>query len=337
MNTTVTVTGMEARTKVGSNLLIASAETSTTAIPADSLFKTSHDAAILDAYLEPVSSVNGTNFFYTNSTNVGGSGDALSDVYVAYDPSSTTAFNTNYGTTGAEGYKDYAFFLKANNDGAAANLNITDITLTYGSSDTAATAFRAAVFVEDLTTGAGTATAGVGTLKTILGKNADTCYFTDGCAVSAIDSVPTSVSNYNAAATLAQVPANSTNYYKVVVRFWLEGEDESCNNSVFNTLTYKWALYMTIKLGGSPASALTTASTTGKADLSTASAVTTDTVIVDGVTYYPITGATLNSKQLYTLASGSVTNTSKIYRMATLDGANHPIDVTNQCTLPAAD
>jgi hypothetical protein len=357
MNKEVTVTGMEVRTMVGDNLLIASDTLASTAVQDDSNFKSSMDVSLLEALLEPVSTVNGDDFFYTSTFNVGGDGNALDKTsYIAYNASAAAtntsdynnAFSENYGvnkTVGtAEGYKDYVFQLKANNtDSSAKSVNLTNITLTQGATAETASlqAFRTAVFVEDLGTTPTAPAGGIGTLLTILSNEDSTTgenYFDDGTAVDSVNSLD-DVQNLNTAAELGTVAGGTTKYFKVVVRLWLEGEDENCNNSVFNTLTDKWALNLTIKLEDDDTNAvdiLTTTTTTAKADLSSATAAddAATNKVIDGVTYYVITGKTLNNDgatKLYATTAGAIDEDSVIY---TITGTNHPIDVTNQCTLP---
>jgi hypothetical protein len=352
MNKEVTVTGMEVHTHVGENLLISADSLGSTAVNAESTFKSSVDVSLLEALLEPVSTVNGDDFFYTSTFNVGGDGNALDQTaYIDYDTdglanatsaSYANAFSQNYGVTTtmgtAEGYKDYVFQLKANNtDSAAKYVNLTNITLTQGKeSETASLqAFRTAVFVENLGTTPTAPAGGIGTLKTILSNESGTSgnnYFDNGKAVDDVGS-HAAVTNLNTAANLGTVAGGTTNYYKVVVRLWLEGEDENCNNSVFNTLTDNWAMNLTIKLEDATGGAqiLTTETTSAKVNLYGKSAASgAGNKVIDGVTYYEISGATLNndgSTKIYAKATGAVSASTVIYQIT---ATGHPIDVTNQ-------
>ena len=85
MNTTVTVTGMSVTAKVNDNLQIAPTAVDSTAKEADSAFKYGYVMTHTSQLLEPVSSVNGVDFFYTSTKNVTASGDAASDKYTAYN------------------------------------------------------------------------------------------------------------------------------------------------------------------------------------------------------------------------------------------------------------
>jgi len=359
MNKEVTVTGMEVRTQVGDNLLVAQDELESTAKKADNLFKTT-DIDIMHALLEPVSTVNGTSYWYTDTYNVGGSGDALTDAYTAYNENTSlnnnlggrvnfktnydTAFQTNYGITGsittanvAYGYIDYVFQIKANNTSdTSKDIVVKDISLTSGKAGDTDTlhAFRAAIFAENITSA--TPTAGVGTLKTILSSETGTTgayYFTDGMAIST-NGAPTAVSNYNSSATIGSATASTTSYFKVVVRLWLEGEDENCNNTVFNTVTDQWALSLDIVMDGTTTAAtkLTTSAPTAKANLATATVSTAaaDTVTIDGIAYHKIS-VQLDGTDIYT-SDSSLTSSSVIYKI--VNNSHNLIDVTNQCTLP---
>jgi hypothetical protein len=147
MNKEVQVTGMEVKTKVGSNLLI-----STTNMDADYTSKTLIQTR--KALLEPVSTINGTtsSFFYT--VNAKANGDAVAEVYTpysettnlqndvagkyAYDKAFNAAYKLGSTTSGSEGsfeasnvkmtdavdgaaygYVDYTFYLKATTNGNA--------------------------------------------------------------------------------------------------------------------------------------------------------------------------------------------------------------------------
>ena len=79
MNNKVTVTGMQVKTKVNSNLLI------------DDVANGHHDSEyvagitqVRKGILEPASTTDGVNFWYTLPSNVAGDGDAKTDSYVKY-------------------------------------------------------------------------------------------------------------------------------------------------------------------------------------------------------------------------------------------------------------
>ena len=338
MNTVVSATGMEVRATTGDNLMIAHGTTAATAKPGEDEF-TTVDITTMRALLEPVSTIDGVSYFYTAVNNVQANGDAIADTYVAYDPSSTTAFNTNYSTTGAVGFVDYAFFLKATNADTttAKDVNMTALTLTYGGTTQTQKAFRVAVFVNDMgETGSTAATAPAsGTLLSVL-RDSSAGYFT--ATNKAVDSTTTLAevdSKIDDAVTIGTVAATKTNYYKVVVRLWLEGEDTTCNNSTFASLTDQWALDLTIQFGGTAVSNLTQAVTAAKVDLSagpSSGATAFKTITINGAatSFYEIAG---NAGYYLTTASTAVASGSYIYKF---DSNGLPVDVTNQCTLPTA-
>lgn len=286
MNTKVTVTGMTVHTEVSSNLQIAEDTLANGTRVADSNFTSKIDTS-LTALLEPVSTVNGKNFFYT--VNGKANGDAAADDYVAYNaaeiPTSGDAskeiekFNAAYGTSGAVGYKDYVFELKAANTVAASkDIKITRLDMIYAGAKDASKAYRVAVLVEDLgEAGSNPANAGQsGTLKGIYapdGGNNQTANY----AVSAAGTAPTALASpYNTVSVIGSVPANKTNYYKVVLRLYLEGEDTTCTTATFLNLTSTWDLKIEI--------ALDTASTTNTA-VSALGKYTTYTTTADTKTY----------------------------------------------------
>ncbi|MBO4572633.1 MAG: hypothetical protein J5762_02560 [Clostridia bacterium] len=178
MNNKVTVTGMEVTTRVSNNILIAETTTAATAKEAESKFVTNY-VKHTESLLEPVSTINGVNYFYNNTQNVAADGDAIADSYVAYpaDPSVANAlddFNTNYGISPkvAVGYVDYAFQLKAVNTSTTSPyyVNMTSLDLLYKGAATSQKAFRVAMFVNDMGADGLTAASAPtsGTLKTIL-------------------------------------------------------------------------------------------------------------------------------------------------------------------------
>ncbi|MCR5021794.1 hypothetical protein, partial [Ruminococcus sp.] len=368
MNKEVTVTGMEMHTKVSENLLIATDTLTSTAIKADDQFNNSL-VQLVPGFIEPVSTVNGKNFFYTAGTNVQGNGAVLNKKWAAYDPASLAAFNTEYALDGTDavGYIDYVYQLKAINGATASEIRLTGLDLTYGGASDAngQKATRIAIFAEDLgyKTGSDSTHLKGGTANTtafIGGPDVLQAIYTPTGATNfsvaegtvntkadAVDSTTTRGDvDYNGAFTL-DVGENRTQYYKIVVRVWLEGEDTTCNNTTFMDLTDKWSLDMkwdftadtTSKTAGDtgavvPVANINLAYTAAKTTLlATDTVVTTgDTVkTISGVAYYPITGKTLGGAQLYT-TSTTISSTSKIFTISA--NGLYPTNVTNQCTLP---
>lgn len=335
MNNTVNVSGMEVRTKVNDNLLIAGSELSETSKEADASFKYGYIVTHEVALLEPVSTIDGVSFFYNNTKNVKADGDAVQDTFTAYNHANTDDFNTNYGTTGAVGYVEYVFQLKADNSSDAdQDVVLSAVNVIYGTNPDASKAWRAAMFVWDMGVDGSTAAGddvAADKLVTILAPE-DAEYFEDK-AVKTATTLDT-VSNLGASATVGTVDANTTHFFKVVVRLWLEGEDNTCNNTTFASLTENWAFDLTFTLVAKDADGallINNTATTTKEVLTSATAADSSATnkIVDGTTYYAITG----HNGFYTKVAGAITKDSVIYK---IDNNLKVTDVTNQCTLPTA-
>ena len=362
MNKEVTVTGMQLNTKVSDNLLISDDTLTSTARKGDDTFYNSL-VQLAGGLIEPVSTVNAKAFFYTAGTNVQGNGNAINDEYSAYDPDDRADFISEYALpdgTDAVGYVDYVYQLKAINGATASEIRLTQLDLTYGGDgDNSQKAYRIGIFAEDLgyKTGADdtnlVAPAGaVDALSATIFTPASAANFDAGKAVSStteLDNVTYyNGSNYNSTYFSLDVGTNRTQYYKIVVRVWLEGEDQTCNNTTFMDLTDKWSLDMKWELTadatptaaaaeGQPANGavipvvnIAQATTASKIDLTTGTTVAAAAaaVNIDNNTLYAITKA--GTTNLYSSTAGSITSASHIYQL--VDG--HPIEITNQCTLP---
>ena len=190
MNKEVTVTGMQMKTKVGSNLLVCGDNVEAS--------YTNDLVQARAALLEPVSTVSGLDgsFFYT--TNAKANGDANEDEYTPYTEGANltstkdkvdstwtrssegagktaydASFNNTYGVTGhgaaptaayqnAYGYVDYVFYLKATSDAPdqelrltecnliSNNLQITDSATGSGAKTDNDLAWRVAIFAEKI-------------------------------------------------------------------------------------------------------------------------------------------------------------------------------------------
>ena len=131
VNSTVSVSGMTVTTKVASSVLITTDTIGSTAKKADNLFDNGPLSQEVSGCLEPVSTVDGRQFYYT--TNALANGDAKTDAYTLY--SAQADFATAYGQTGDETvlpYVDYVFQLKVSNTGdAPQDLKVTALDLTY--------------------------------------------------------------------------------------------------------------------------------------------------------------------------------------------------------------
>ncbi len=277
MNRIVNVSGMSVTTKVTDSLLIAESN-------AEANYGTSLTQSRVGK-LRPVSTVNGVDFFYTASSNVTGNGAARSASYTAYSEAANAAenptnvapttqanpapgkayydadFNEAYGIaspaadTVLYGYIDYVFYIKATNvSGSDEALKLTKLNLLYGGATVTEKAWRVAVFAQDAAANTDLDTALVASdCKAILTLSGATNY--DAGKAAKTTSSRDTVTYTSAAWSVATVGTgvNATAYYKITVRLWLEGEDNTCNNETFASLTSAYTLAIEFRLGGSEA------------------------------------------------------------------------------------
>lgn len=263
MNKEVTVTGMSVKTTVDSNLLIDDVDachggswTSGSWATNDSTFKSSTTQTISDAVVAPLSTVNAYNFFATAPDNVKGDGNAITDTYTAITQVSDL---TGLGYVSAnQTWLDYHFVLKAVNTDSTntQNINLSQLKMTFSKATDSEKAWRVAVLSKKFTTAA---VDGAKTLPDIDGSGATTTHiyapasalnFDSGKAVASASGLDT-VTYASAAgdATIATVAAGATEYYEVIVRVWLEGEDKTCNVNTFQSLIDgTWSLDTKFKL-----------------------------------------------------------------------------------------
>lgn len=283
MNKVVTVEGMEVKTTVGSNLLIAQENN-------DAYYTTAIDQT-RKALLEPSSTIDGLSYWYTVEAAADGAKlDGKS--WIAYNEDTAVAnsvankakydddFNVKYTLqeSGTEhnfttstitmsstqdgagyGYIDYDFYIKATSDTAGqkvvmtrcnllhndAALGLTDETTPAAVSDLA---WRVAVFSQSATQNTAQNTALATTdLVTIL-KQSDAVNQESGKAVKDATATDT-VSNADVKAVIGTITnAGATAYYKVTVRLWLEGEDKTCTSETYAKLTNAYTLDLEFKL-----------------------------------------------------------------------------------------
>ena len=191
-------------------------------------------------------------------------------------PTNLEAFRAAYGQTNPKtntsvfGYKDYVFTLKANNTSTKAqyiSMDQLDLAYTGGGDGSVAgkmdktTAYRVAIAYKELTAPTSTENAIVAAdFKAIMtpkdaanhgGTDVNALEITREKAVNGINNdslaaVAKAKDIANEAATDAapgmKVAPNSTVYYKVVVRLYMEGEDTTCKNSSYVDLTDPWEL-----------------------------------------------------------------------------------------------
>jgi len=265
-NTNVTVTGMSTKTQVSGNILIAGTNS-------EASYSTSLEQA-RTALIEPASTVDGVNFYYTvNANGTGAAAGTGASKYATYSEATAQSntyanktaydadFNTDYGVQTpaataygtAYAYIDYSFYLKATASEANSKLSLTTCNFLYNETALSATkAWRVAVFA--VSTSANTevtdvAAAVSGNRKTILAMNS-AANQESGKAVSSTSA--TAAVTYGTAADIATgIAAGTTVYYKVVVRLWLEGEDTTCTTDIFAALTNAFSLSLTFSLGTS--------------------------------------------------------------------------------------
>ena len=251
---------MSVTTKVTSSLLIS--ETTTEADFATAIDQTR--AGIL----EPVSTTNGTSFFYhATADNVAASGKQSDNAFVAYSETATLAnedagktsydagFNTNYGVTGTVttdnveyGYIDYTFYLKATSTEADQVIRMTKCNLLYnGAAITTEKAWRVAVLASAACTTASAASSAQTPVISILTLT-EAGNQTSGKAAASTSSLD--VVTYGTDVEIEDdIDAGVTNYYKVIIRLFLEGEDTTCNNATFAKLTEAYTLDLAIDMG----------------------------------------------------------------------------------------
>lgn len=331
VNSKVTATGMNFTATVRNNLFITGDTLGSTAKKDDSNFTTALVQNV-SGLLQPVSTVNGKDFFYAATDNVKVNGDTQNESWIAYDAANTADFNTNYGITGnnAVGYIDYVFQLKAvNGTGSNLPIRLTDLGLSFdGKSDTQNT-FRVAVFAQDITDTNPTANE-LGDLKAIYTVDG-AGNFTANEAVKSTSALGNVEVAYNQSFDLTAAPHKST-YYKVVVRLWLEGEDNTCNNTTFADLNNgKWALRCEWKLNSTEDPATAVQNIIKIVDLTNAVVSDTETTEINGATCFKITNKTIDTNDALYTTSNPITKDSKIYK---LSAGSSSIEVTNRCILP---
>lgn len=332
MNKEVTVTGMEVKTTVGDSLLIANSTAGTGHANEDTFGKGTNFA--ITGMLQPVSTVSAaTNaFYYTYDAKADGS-KATNTAQVAYEQLPATGEHKNQisidgGTSyGYVGYVDYVVEIKAINSNSTATkqLRLTDLNLLYDGVVLQDHAYRVAIFQQD---GDNSSNVIAPTYTEIAAGTAANKIF----AYTGYDYFGTDVSAEGVYSTTAKgamnpavnaaggwtknIPASSTNYTKLTVRLWLEGEDTDCYSSKFLSLTKEWTLDMKFELAettdaATPA-ALTVINSGIKAsatDAGVASLVNTDNKIHEGATAVSYQWYKDNLGQLPDTEEGGTTNT----------------------------
>lgn len=246
-NQAAKVDGMTFRTAVSSNLLVAGTTDgsaaiayNTTAIAGEAQFKESHTFSETAKTLIPASTTDGKAFWTTSKATADGAAIANGNGPDATYVSATNDKSKTY-------YVDYSFELKAVAVDAG-SLNLTTLNLLYNSDtyDFTTKAWRVAVFVDTISSG--TFSSDSYNLKGIY-TPASAANQT-GKAVNGANAT-SPVSYVSSAVSLADLAEKSTTYHRVTARIWLEGEDKTCTNAMFLSLTDAWSLNMKFEIGTS--------------------------------------------------------------------------------------
>jgi len=291
MNKRVTVNGMEVRTKVGANLLVCQTNvesdytTSLTQTRAALLEPVSTVDGKTFVYTVNANArgqalENPTWATYSESTTLQnatagkagydstfngtyGNGTSFTSSTVALDDTRTDGSKDG----AAYGYVDYTIYLKATNDGTDRYINMTKCNLLKDNAaidNTGKTAgvdanraWRVAVFATTTTAGDTSATPETGTATSILTLDSATNFTVTSGTQKAmkVDSGTYSLDSitYNSPVNIGDVGAiaGTTAYYKVVVRLWLEGEDDTCNSATYAALNKEYKLDLEFQLQSS--------------------------------------------------------------------------------------
>ena len=169
---------------------------------------------------------------------------------VAYGTSADTTITT---TNVVYGYIDYVFYIKATNTtGSAENLNLTTLNLLYNGAainTSNVTAWRVAVFAQSATKDTALNTAVTSSDRKAMLTLSGAANRTAGEAVNSTSGTG-AVTYTSAAWPVDSIAAGATEYNKITIRLWLEGEDSTCNNDTFASLSEAYTLSVAFHLGG---------------------------------------------------------------------------------------
>ena len=238
----VDVTGMHLKAQSSSNLLIAASTTDATTKVADDHFKSSLTWDNTNpATLTPASTIDGKNYFLSN-VDIKGNGSI-----------ETPAEGTNkYKAVGSEtAFIDFTVQMKAVNVKTEdCKIYVDQLDLKYNggwAGSDGVKAFRVAFFTEKCVEE--TFTNGPATSSTaVIYEPAKTANFEPNHAVKDVSSLDT-VNYVSAATSLATVTKSSTEYFKTIIRVWLEGEDVNCTSDLFKNYSEDWSLDLGFTLG----------------------------------------------------------------------------------------
>ena len=246
-NRALTADGMKFTAKSGSNLLIASDTLANAAQLEDSKFSSSLSLTDEAKTLNPASTIDAKNFFYTNSAKADGSKE--SGDYQAATNNASVAY-----------YVDYVFELKAiNTEATTQTIYVDNLEIKYnntyagGTLAEAVKSFRAAFFIEaagetkknEFKLGTAQDDVSVKHIYTPAGAANQTA----GEAVKNATELGTVtyVDNKTTDKELISVE-KGTKYFKAICRIWLEGEDKSCTSELFSTATENWSVNLGLTL-----------------------------------------------------------------------------------------
>ena len=256
MSREVEVTGMNVKVKTTSNLLISETNQD------DSTFTTSLTQDVI-ALLEPASTINGVDYYYTLDAAADGhkvKGPDSDNPYFAYaevksfdDTSAKKTkydenFNSRYGidtagTTGqyntAYGYIDYTFYLKAVSTEDNQHIVMKECNLLYNGEVVTDKAWRVAIFTQEVA--AKTESTNLGDLVTILALDSAENHLT-GKAANSVSTRDTVLKASTAVVIEDDIDKDTTKYYKVTARIWLEGEDKDCTVEKYAKQTEAYSL-----------------------------------------------------------------------------------------------
>ena len=354
MNAKVTVTGMEVYTKVPSNLYVSPVDGENGKTNTDftttvgSNFATQEISIFEKTLLEPVSTIDGINFYFTDTSKVKADGDTFDEKhFTLYSAETSDAFNTAYNTVKASPYVDYVIMLQATNTTTSVQtVDLTNVNLTYGGNNgvNATKSFRTAIFVQDVDIDGNpvigdanvdgnpvidtlTGNRTTPTLLSILIPSNSDGYFTPNNAVSSIDSL-SEVNQLSESVTIGNVNIDETKYFKVTVRLWIEGEDRVCNNNTFANLNESWALDLSFEFNGEATSEITQTFSTFNVIFGTESDKEDGSVISQFVGEAEYYRYTINSVE-YWSEDAIVDATTKFYTIV----GNAVYDVSNQSVI----
>jgi hypothetical protein len=263
MNSKVTATGMEVNVAAPASIMIAPENAGATG-PDTAKYNTTVAFSGNKGTLGHASSTNGVSFWATNPNNIDDKGDvnkdiSMIDVSKNNDATATTKYSEVYEVDNTNAYVDFSFYL-ATSSTATVNVTLdpaaTKIVMTKEDGDVNNDALLPAMRFAVLTA---TATDGTYGALTALAKNIWAGYdnakvteeaYTTATTKAAINQLEKTVNTnaevegpdeYPVLMTLAAKEAASSTGYgvatKVVIRVWLEGEDDATLNA--NILTLK--------------------------------------------------------------------------------------------------